>query len=87
MSKRTIFVALVSMGLFALGVGCGHENAAMQEVRSAAAVDLSCDASVLEFTEDAPMQKRVTGCGRSLTYMYKCNPAPGGQDCRWKPVE
>jgi hypothetical protein len=67
--------------------GCGHESAATQQVRSAAAVDLSCDESVIEFVEDAPMEKRVTGCGRTLTYMYKCNPtAGGGQDCRWKAV-
>jgi hypothetical protein len=33
------------------------------------------------------MVKRVSGCGRTLTYMSKCNPtAGGGQDCRWKPV-
>jgi len=67
--------------------GCGHENAATQQVRSAAAVDLSCDESVIEFTEDTPMEKRVNGCGRTLTYMYKCNPTHGGgQDCRWKAV-
>ena len=67
--------------------GCGHENAGTQQVRSAAAVDLSCDESVIELVEDTPMEKRVSGCGRKLTYMYKCNPtAGGGQDCRWKAV-
>jgi len=68
-------------------VGCGHESAATQRVRSAAAADLDCDASVIEIVDDAPMEKRVEGCGRELTYMYKCNPSSGGgQDCRWKPV-
>lgn len=87
MFKHFVLVAAVSVGLLVFSVSCGHENAATQEVRSAAAVDLSCDASVIEFTEDAPMEKRVSGCGRTLTYMYKCNPtAGGGQDCRWKAV-
>ena len=71
----------------ALSLGCGHESAATQQIRSAAAVDLDCDESVIEFVDSSPMQQRVTGCGRTLTYMYKCNPSPnGGQDCRWKPV-
>jgi len=80
-------VALTGGVLLVFSAGCGHENAATQEVRSAAAVDLSCDASVIEFTEDTPMEKQVSGCGRTLTYMYKCNPTAGsGQDCRWKAV-
>jgi len=42
---------------------------------------------MIEFVDDAPMQKRVRGCGQTLTYMYKCNPTTGGgKDCRWKPV-
>ncbi len=73
--------------LFVVLMSCGHEGAATQQVRSAAAVDLSCDESVIELVEDVPMEKRATGCGKSLTYMYKCNPtAGGGQDCRWKAV-
>ena len=73
--------------LFVVSMGCGHENAATQQVRSAAVVDLSCDESAIELLENTPMEKRATGCGRSLTYMYKCNPtAGGGQDCRWKAV-
>jgi hypothetical protein len=71
----------------ALGWGCGHESAATQQIRSAASVDLECDASMIEFVDDEPMAKRVTGCGRTLTYMYKCNAEPGGgESCRWKPV-
>ncbi|MGB5809663.1 MAG: hypothetical protein WBG86_03980 [Polyangiales bacterium] len=67
--------------------GCGHESAATQQIMNAAAVDLSCDQSVLEFVEDKPMEKRVSGCGRALTYMYQCNPASGGgQTCKWKAV-
>jgi hypothetical protein len=70
-----------------LSSGCGHESAATQQVRSAAAVDLDCDASMIEFVDDKAMAKRVSGCGRTLTYMYKCSAAAGGgQDCRWKPV-
>jgi hypothetical protein len=81
MFKLLFFVCLVVF------IGCGHESAATQQIRSAAAVDLSCDESVIEIVEDAPMEKRVSGCGRTLTYMYKCNPTPGGgQDCRWKAV-
>lgn len=73
--------------IMALGWGCGHESAATQQIRSAATVDLECDASMIELVEDQPMEKRVTGCGRTLTYMYKCNATSGGgQDCRWKPV-
>ncbi len=83
MSNKAVFVAFVA----ALVVGCGHESAATQQVRSAASVDLECDASMIEIVQDEPMQKRVTGCGRTLTYMYKCTPtAGGGQSCRWKPV-
>ncbi len=73
--------------LLALLLGCGRESAATQQIRSAAAVDLDCDASLIELVSDQPMMKRASGCGRTLTYMYKCNPTTGGgQDCRWKPV-
>lgn len=83
MLSRAVLVATITLP----GLGCGHESAATQQVRSAASVDLECDASTIEFVEDDPMEKRVTGCGRTLTYMYKCNPAAGGgKDCRWKPV-
>jgi hypothetical protein len=71
----------------ALSMGCGHESAAIQEIRSAAAVDLDCDASMIEFVDDKPMSKRVSGCGRTLTYMSRCNAsASGGQRCEWKAV-
>jgi len=70
-----------------LSLGCGHESAATQQIRSAAAVDLDCDASMIEFVDDQAMAKRVSGCGRTLTYMYRCNATAGGsQSCRWKPV-
>jgi hypothetical protein len=83
MPSKVIRVAVIA----ALIVGCGHESAATQQILSAAAVDLDCDESLIEFVDDEPMVKRVSGCGRTLTYMYKCNPtAGGGQDCRWKPV-
>ena len=86
MPKKVVQVAAI-MALSLLGLGCGHESAATQQVRSAAAVDLDCDASMIEFVDDQAMVKRVSGCGRTLTYMSKCNPtAGGGQDCRWKPV-
>ncbi len=79
-------VVLVVLVVLA-GLGCGHEPAATQEVRSAASVDLDCDPSMIEFVGNAPTVKRVSGCGRSLTYMSKCNAtAGGGQDCRWKAV-
>ena len=83
MLSRVVYVAAIA----ALGWGCGHESAATQQIRSAASVDLECDASMIEFVDDEPMTKRVTGCGRTLTYMYKCNAEPGGgESCRWKPV-
>lgn len=78
--------AVIVLGLPLL-LGCGHESVATQQVRSAAAVDLSCDPSMIEFVDDEAMVKRVSGCGRTLTYMSKCNATSGGgQDCRWKPV-
>jgi hypothetical protein len=89
MPKKVVQVAaIMTLSLPGLLVpGCGHESAATQQVRSAAAVDLDCDASMIEFVDDEAMVKRVSGCGRTLTYMSKCNPtAGGGQDCRWKPV-
>lgn len=83
MPNPTLYFAAILM----LAIGCGHESAAMQQVRSAAAVDLGCDVSVIEFVEDKPMEKRVTGCGRTLTYMSQCTATGGGgQSCRWKPV-
>ena len=83
MSNKGVYLAVI----MAFAFGCGHESAATQQVRSAASVDLECDESMIEFVVDDPMQKRVSGCGRTLTYMNKCNPtAGGGQDCRWKPV-
>ncbi|MGD8317087.1 MAG: hypothetical protein PVH76_05035 [Myxococcales bacterium] len=76
-----------SMALLALFAGCGRESAATQQIRSAAAVDLDCDPSSIELVYDEPMMKRASGCGRTLTYMYKCNStAGGGQQCRWRPV-
>lgn len=82
-----VTIHLVPVVLLALTAACGHESAATQEVRSAASVDLECEPSQVELVDDSPMVKRVTGCGKTLTYMYKCNPAEGGgQDCRWKPV-
>jgi len=73
--------------IMSLSLGCGHESAATQHVRSAAAVDLDCDASMIDVVDDKAMAKRMSGCGRTLTYMYKCTAtAGGGQDCRWKPV-
>jgi hypothetical protein len=81
--SRAIYIAAIA----ALVWGCGHESAATQQIRSAASVDLECDASAIEFVDDEPMQKRVSGCGRTLTYMYKCTAATGGgQTCTWKPV-
>lgn len=83
MSNPILYLVL----FLTLSWGCGHESAATQQIRSAAAADLECDAAVIEFVEDAPMEKRVTGCGRTLTYMYRCNATEGGgQSCRWKPV-
>ena len=73
--------------IVALSMGCGHESAAMQQIRSAAAADLDCDASMIEFIDQKPMSMRVSGCGRTLTYMSKCNAtAGGGQSCEWKAV-
>lgn len=83
MPRKIVHVAFLA----ALLGGCGHESAATQQIRSAAAVDLDCDESMIEFVDDEPLVKRVSGCGRTLTYMYKCkSTAGGGQDCRWKPV-
>ncbi len=83
MSKRELI--LVAAAAFI--AGCGHESAAIEQVRSAAAVDLECEGSMIEFIDDQPMRKRVSGCGRTLTYMYQCVPeSGGGQSCRWKAV-
>ena len=83
MPKKVVQVAAIML----LSLGCGHESAATQQIRSSAAIDLDCDASAIELVDDKPMEKRVSGCGRTLTYMHKCNPTPGGgQDCRWKAV-
>lgn len=76
-----------AIAVLALLLGCGRESAATQQIRTAAAVDLDCDQSMIELVDDQPLQKRVSGCGRTLTYMYRCNAtAGGGQQCRWKPV-
>jgi len=84
-AMRKIVIRMAAV--MALGTGCGHESAATQQIRSAAAVDLDCDASMIEFVEDKPMSKRVSGCGRTLTYMSMCNTsAGGGQRCEWKAV-
>jgi hypothetical protein len=86
MQNKVVQVAAI-MVLGLLVLGCGHESAAIQQVRSAATVDLNCDASLIEFVDDKATVKRVSGCGRTLTYMSKCNAtAGGGQDCRWKAV-
>jgi hypothetical protein len=83
MPKKVIQVAAIMV----LSLGCGHESAATQQIRSAAAIDLDCDPSMIEFVDDKAMSKRVSGCGRTLTYMSRCSSAPGGgQACQWKPV-
>lgn len=83
MPKRVVQVAAIVL----LSLGCGHESAATQQIRSAAAIDLDCDPSMIEFVDDKAMSKRVSGCGRTLTYMSKCNATAGGaQACQWKPV-
>lgn len=83
MRRTIIYVAAMAC----LEFGCGHESAATQQARSAASIDLDCDPSGIELVLDAPMKKRVSGCGRTLTYMYQCTAtAGGGQKCRWKPV-
>ena len=69
MPKKPIELA----AMLVLLLGCGHESAATQQVRSAAAIDLDCEESMIEFVDDEPMRKRVSGCGRTLTYMNKCN--------------
>jgi hypothetical protein len=84
-----LHVIVRSFHLLALAVlaACSHESAATQQIRNAASVDLDCEPWEIEFVDDSPMQKRVSGCGKTLTYMYKCTPSSGGgQDCRWKPV-
>ncbi len=84
MGKHFVFAAAAL--LFTVW-GCGHQSAAEQQVRSAAAVDLDCEESVIEIIDNQPMLKRVSGCGKTLSYMNKCNPAAGGgQSCRWRAV-
>lgn len=77
---------LGAAGMLALLLACGRESAATQQIRSAAAVDLGCDESQIELVNDKPMMKRATGCGRTLTYMYKCTATSGRDECRWTPV-
>ena len=48
------------VAIMTLCLGCGHESAATQQIRSAASVDLECDPSQIEFVEDKAMQKRVS---------------------------
>ena len=55
MPSKAVLVTAITV----LSLGCGHESAATQQVRSAASVDLECDASQIEFVEDEPMEKRV----------------------------
>ncbi len=90
MPRKVVRVSLQALALgacLALAFGCGRESAATQEIRSAASVDLDCDPAMIELVEDKPMEKRVTGCGRTLTYMHKCNAtAGGGSKCQWRPV-
>jgi len=86
-AQGTGIMVLSLLVLSVLALAFGHEPAATQQVRSAASVDLNCEASMIEFVDDEPTVKRVSGCGRTLTYMSKCNAtAGGGQDCRWKAV-
>lgn len=83
MLKKVVQLATVML----FGVACGHESAATQQIRNAASADLDCDPTLIEFVHDKPLEKRVTGCGRTLTYMHQCNAtAGGGTECSWRPV-
>jgi hypothetical protein len=96
MMKHTILIC----ALGACVVGCGHDSARTQQVRSAAAVDLGCEESAIKFVEEEPTRVRVEGCGDAMTYRYQCRAVSryGGpygesaseaavQECRWAPVE
>ncbi len=69
-----LFVVLLFVGLWFSTAGCG-ETAASLQVRSAAAADLDCDESAVVVADDRPYEKRVEGCGRSLTYVRYCGNA------------
>lgn len=78
-SMRSSITLFLSFAL--LCIGCA-DNAATQQVRSAASVDLGCHESSIEFLEDQPLEKTVRGCGRELTYVRQCGGASTGS-CRW----
>lgn len=42
------------------------------QVRTAAAADLNCHQSAIEFVDDRPLEKHVRGCGQELIYSRVC---------------
>ncbi|MEZ4286742.1 MAG: hypothetical protein R3A47_01050 [Polyangiales bacterium] len=94
---KTWFWAM-SVGFLILG--CGRESSAVMQVKSAASSDLACGEDKVTIVDDRPTLKRVEGCGRARTYMYRCRAVShqGGlygenttvaavQECLWAPVE
>ena len=95
MLKNIVVIA----SLIVPAYGCGHESAAKQQIRTDAAVDLSCTEPEIEFIEEEPTRIRVEGCGQQMTYMYRCKivstqggaygertTLEGVQQCRWAAV-
>jgi hypothetical protein len=75
--------------LFLLAVGCA-ETAADLQVKHAASEDLECDVSALQIVENRPYQKRVEGCGRTVTYVRSCpasspSTSAWASRCQWLP--
>jgi hypothetical protein len=75
--------------LFALAAGCA-ETAADVQVRHAASEDLECDVSALQIVENRPYEKRVEGCGRTVTYVRSCpasspSTSAWASRCQWLP--
>ncbi|MEM9191957.1 MAG: hypothetical protein AAGF12_22480 [Myxococcota bacterium] len=84
-----LFVAI--FGVVFLGLGGCATTAADATVRATAAIDLDCDESALVLSGEGPMQKRVEGCGRAVTYVRRCgaaDPSHGAyaSRCRWSAV-
>ena len=80
---RSFITVLFSSALLLVVLGACADNAATQQVRSAASVDMGCHESSIEFVQDAPLEKTVRGCGQELTYMRQCGGRATGS-CRWQ---
>lgn len=78
LSSRVLVALVLGFGASACGA-----SSAEQQVRSAASADIGCNDAALEIVSDKPLEKTVTGCGQTITYVKRCGGKASTGNCWW----